>query len=570
MPAAPNGVVARTGGRVLIDQLVIHGVDHAFGVPGESYLAALDALHDSQNAIKFVICRQEGGASNMAEAYGKLTGKPGVCFVTRGPGATNASIGVHTGFQDSTPMIILVGQVARDQEEREAFQEIDYRRMFGPMAKWVAQIEDARRIPELVSQAFHRAMSGRPGPVVLALPEDMLTDVVEVPDAGPYKVVRGAPDPDDMETFRALLGAAERPLVVLGGGGWTRKAADDIRAFIEANGLPVATSFRNADIIDNRHPNYVGNLGSGSAAYLQELVATSDLVVAIGPRLGELTSAGYTLFDIPVPKQPLIHVHGGADELGRVYQSVLPINSGMAQFAKAARAMQPVASDKWAAGVVIANRKYEATLEAPVTDAPVDMAVIVRWLNEKLPDDAMVTNGAGNYSGWVSRFFQYRGLRTQLAPTSGAMGYGVPAGVAAKIVEPSRTVVTFAGDGCFLMNGQEFATAMQYGAAVIVIVVDNGMYGTIRMHQEREYPTRVIGTELRNPDFATYARAFGGHGETVVKTSDFVPAFERAVASKLPSIIHIKLGSEHVSPRATLSQVRESALKRLGRQGSVS
>lgn len=565
MSAAAQGVVARTGGQVLVDQLVIHGVDHAFGVPGESYLAALDALHDARNAIKFVICRQEGGASNMAEAYGKLTGKPGVCFVTRGPGATNASIGVHTGFQDSTPMIILVGQVARDQEEREAFQEIDYRRMFGPMTKWVAQIEDARRIPELVSQAFHRATSGRPGPVVLALPEDMLTDVVEVPDAGPYKVVRGAPDPEDMQKFRNLLVAARHPLVVLGGGGWTKKATDDIRAFIEANHLPVATSFRNADIIDNRHPNYVGNLGSGSPAYLQELATKSDLVIAIGPRLGELTSAGYALFEIPVPKQPLIHVHGSADELGRVYQSVLPINSGMAQFAKAARALAPIDAAVWKGATAKSNADYKTTLEPPVTGAPVDMAVIVRWLNDNLPNDAMVTNGAGNYSGWVSRFFQYRGLRTQLAPTSGAMGYGVPAGVAAKIVQPSRTVVTFAGDGCFLMNGQEFATAMQYGAAVVVIVVDNGMYGTIRMHQEREYPTRVIGTELRNPDFAVYARAFGGHGETVEATSEFVPAFQRALASKLPSIIHIKLGGEHVSPRATLTQVREAALKRLGK-----
>ncbi len=565
MPESARAVVARTGGQVLIDQLVIHGVDHAFGVPGESYLAALDALYDARNAVKFVICRQEGGASNMAEAYGKLTGKPGVCFVTRGPGATNASIGVHTGFQDSTPMVVFVGQVARDQEEREAFQEIDYRRMFGPMTKWVAQIEDARRIPELVSQAFHRATSGRPGPVVLALPEDMLTDVVEVADAGPYKVVRGAPDPDDMARLRELMTGAVRPVVVLGGGGWTKQAADDIRVFVEANDLPVTTAFRNADLFDNRHPNYVGNLGSGSAAYLQQMIKDADLVLAIGPRLGELTSADYTLFDIPVPRQRLVHVHGGADELGRVYQAVLPINSGMAQFAKAARSMPPLAERPWKAGVAGGNNEYKATLEPPDTQASVDMAAITRWLNGRLPDDALVTNGAGNYSGWVSRFFQYRGLRSQLAPTSGAMGYGVPAGVAAKIVQPSRMVVTFAGDGCFLMNGQEFATAMQYGASVIVIVVDNGMYGTIRMHQEREYPTRVLGTELRNPDFATYARAFGGHGETVTSTAEFEPAFERAVASKLPSIVHVKLDAEHVSPRATLSQVRAAALKRLGR-----
>jgi acetolactate synthase-1/2/3 large subunit len=556
--------VARTGGQVLIDQLRIHGTDHIFGVPGESYLAALDALHDARNAIKFVICRQEGGASNMAEAYGKMMGKPGVCFVTRGPGATNASIGVHTGFQDSTPMIVLVGQVARDQEEREAFQEIDYRRMFGPMTKWVAQIEDARRIPELVSQAFHRAMSGRPGPVVLALPEDMLTDIVEVADAGPYKVVRGAPDPEDMAKLAALLAGASSPLVMLGGGGWTKQATDDIRAFIEANELPVATAFRNADLIDNRHPNYLGNLSSGASAYLQKRIRESDLIVAIGPRLGEQTSGGYTLFDIPIPRQALVHVHGGADELGRVYQASLPINSGMAQFARAAKAMAPVTKRPWAPATKEGNEAYLATLASPATGAAVDMAVIVRWLNERLPKDAIVTNGAGNYAGWVSRFFQYRGLRSQLAPTSGAMGYGVPAGVAAKIVQPDRMVVTFAGDGCFLMNGQEFATAVQYGAPVIVVVVDNGMYGTIRMHQEREYPTRTLGTELRNPDFAVYARAFGGHGETVTKTDEFAPAFERAVASKMPSIIHVKVDPDQVSPRTTLSALREASLKRKG------
>ena len=556
-------LTARTGGQVLIDQLFIHGVDHVFGVPGESYLAARDALHDARNAIKFVICRQEGGAANMAEAYGKLTGKPGICFVTRGPGATNASIGVHTGFQDSTPMIVLVGQVARDQEEREAFQEIDYRRMFGPMTKWVAQIEDARRIPELISQAFHRAMSGRPGPVVLALPEDMLTDIVEVPDAPHYKTVRSAPDPEDMDRLRALIGEASDPIVLLGGGGWTLQATADIKAFIEANELPVATAFRNADLIDNRHPNYLGNLSSSASAYLQDRILKSDLILAIGPRLGEQTTRGYALFEVPVPRQRLIHVHGGADELGRVYHATLPINSGMAQFARAAKAMKPAGRRPWAARVKEGNDAYLESIAPMPSRSAVDMVAIVRWLNERLPADALISNGAGNYSGWVSRFFQYRCLRSQLAPTSGAMGYGVPAGVAAKIVQPTRMVVTFAGDGCFLMNGQEFATAVQYGANVIVVVVDNSMYGTIRMHQEREYPTRTIGTELRNPDFAVYARAFGGHGETVVKTDEFAPAFERCVVSKMPSIIHVKMDPDDVSPRTTLSKVREAALKRL-------
>ena len=556
--SSSNGLVRRTGGQVLIDQLRIHGVDHIFGVPGESYLAALNALYDQRNAIKFVICRQEGGAANMAEAYGKLTGKPGICFVTRGPGATNASIGVHTAFQDSTPMVILVGQVARDQEEREAFQEIDYRRMFGPLTKWSAQIEDARRIPELVSQAFHRAVSGRPGPVLLALPEDMLTDEVEVADARQYTVVRSAPAPEDMEKLRGLLEKAQRPVIMLGGGGWTRQACDDIRAFAEANKLPVTTAFRNADLIDNRHPQYIGNIGLGSEPALSKRVRESDLVIAVGPRLGEITSAGYTLFDIPVPKQPLVHVHGGADELGRVYEATLMINSGMANFAKAAKAMKPVASTPWAADIAKAHQEYLDSTRPTGSVGDVDLGEIVAWLNTRLPDDALVCNGAGNYAGWVHRFFQYRGIRTQLAPTSGAMGYGVPAAVAAKIVEPRRTVVAFAGDGCFLMSGQEFATALQFGANLVIVVVDNGQYGTIRMHQEREYGGRGHGVELRNPDFAAYARAFGGHGETVLRTEEFAPAFERCLTSNVASIIHVKTSLEQITSRTTISKMREA------------
>ncbi len=551
--------LARTGGQVLIDQLRIHGVDHIFGVPGESYLAALDALHDARNAIRYVICRQEGGAANMAEGYGKLTGKPGVCFVTRGPGATNASIGIHTAYQDSTPLVLLVGQVARDQEEREAFQEIDYRRMFGPLTKWAAQIEDARRIPELVSQAFHRATSGRPGPVLLALPEDMLTDRVEVTDALPYKVVRPAPASQDMERLREMLARAERPLVILGGGGWTKEACDDIRAFIEANRLPVTTAFRNSDLIDNRHPNYVGDVGIGINPPLGRRVRESDLIIAVGPRLGEMTSGGYTLFDIPVPKQPLVHVHAGVEELGRVYEAALMINSGMPQFARAARALPPIPNPPWAGGMEQARADYLANLKPTGAVGAVDLGEIVTWLNTRLPDDAIVANGAGNYAGWVHRFFQYRGLRSQLAPTSGAMGYGVPAAIAAKIVAPSRTVVAFAGDGCFLMTGQEFATAVQYGANLVIVVVDNGGYGTIRMHQEREHPGRAHGVELRNPDFAAYARAFGGHGETVLKTADFAPAFERSLAAGLPAIIHVKTDMEQITSRTTITKMREAA-----------
>ncbi len=550
----------RSGAQVLIDQLRIHGTDTIFGVPGESYLAALDALYAQRNSIRYVICRQEGGASYMAEAYGKLTGKPGVCFVTRGPGATNASVGMHTGFQDSTPMILLVGQVAREQSEREAFQEIDYRRMYGQMAKWVTQIEDARRIPEIVSQAFHRAMNGRPGPVVIALPEDMLVDEVEVADAGPYKTSRGAPAPEDMATFRELLAAAKRPLVILGGGGWDAKACDDIKAFVEANHLPVTTAFRNQDLIDNRHDNFAGDLGLGVNPPLGKRINESDLIIAIGPRLGEATTGGYAMFQLPVPAQKMVHVHAGAEELGRVYQATLPINSGMSQFAAAARAMKPVDASAWKASVATARADYLKNIEPTPQPGSANLAEIVGWLNKRLPDDVIVTNGAGNYAGFVHRFFQYRGFRTQLAPTNGSMGYGVPSAVAAKIAAPARTVVSFSGDGCFLMNGQEFATAVQHGANVVFIVVDNGMYGTIRMHQEREYPTRVHGTELRNPDFAAYARAFGGHGETVERTADFEAAFERALGAGKPAIIHVKTDAEAITSRITMTKLREQAL----------
>jgi acetolactate synthase-1/2/3 large subunit len=550
----------RSGAQVLIDQLRIHGVDTIFGVPGESYLAALDALYAQRNSVRYVICRQEGGASYMAEAYGKLTGKPGVCFVTRGPGAANSSIGLHTGFQDSTPMILLVGQVARETTDREAFQEIDYRRMFGQMAKWVTQIEDARRIPELVSQAFHRALNGRPGPVVLALPEDMLTDEVEVADAGPYVISRAAPSVTDMAKLREMLNAAKQPLAILGGGGWSKEACADICAFVEANHLPVTTAFRNQDLIDNRHAQFVGDLGIGINPPLGKRIRESDLILAIGPRLGEATTGGYTLFDLPVPSQKMVHVHASAEELGRVYQATLPINSGMANFAAAAKAMKPVDGARWKAGVAEARADYLKNIEPTPLPGAASLGEIVKWLNTRLPDDVIVTNGAGNYAGFVHRFFQYRGFRTQLAPTNGSMGYGVPAAVAAKIAAPGRMVVSFAGDGCFLMNGQEFATAVQHGANIVIIVVDNGMYGTIRMHQERDYPTRVHGTELKNPDFAAYARAFGGHGETVESTADFAAAFERAVAAGKPAIIHLKTDPEALTSRMTLSKLRETSL----------
>ena len=549
----------RTGGQILIDQLKIHGVDMAFGVPGESYLAALDALFEARNQIRFIVCRQEGGACNMAEAYGKLTGRPGICFVTRGPGATNASIGMHTAFQDSTPLILLIGQVARDQVEREAFQEIDYRRMLGPMTKWVAEIDDARRIPELVSQAFHRATSGRPGPVALALPEDMLTDVVEVADAGPYQPFQAHPGPQDLARLQELLSQAERPLMILGGGGWSVKSTEDIAAFAEANGLAVGTSFRCQDLIDNRHPNYAGDVGIGINPKLAERVRSADLLLVVGARLGEITSSGYTLFEIPRPRQALVHVHAGAEELGRVYQPTLGINAGMANFAAAARALAPVPLQAWQAWTKAARADYLAFIEPPRNPGPVQMGEVVGYLGKRLPREAILTNGAGNYATWLHRFYPYRGFRTELAPTSGAMGYGVPAAVAAKAVHPDRPVISWNGDGCFMMNGQELATAVQYGLAVIFIVVNNGMYGTIRTHQERNYPERVLGTELNNPDFAALARAYGAHGETVLRTEEFASAFERAVAAAKPALIEIKLDPEALTIRQSLSQIRAAA-----------
>jgi len=554
-----NGA-ARTGGRILVDQLRIHGAELAFGVPGESYLAVLDALHDAPG-IRYIVCRQEGGAAMMADAYGKLTGRPGVCLVTRGPGATNASAGLHIAAQDSTPVILLIGQVGRGEQEREAFQEIDYRRMFGQSAKWVAQIDQAARIPEFVARAFATATSGRPGPVVLALPEDMLRETADVADAAPYRPVQAHPGPDDMAQLRERLERAARPLMILGGGGWSPAAVTDIRAFAEANGLPVATSFRRQDRLDNTHPNYVGHVGIGINPKLAQRIREADLLLVVGARLGEMTTGGYTLVGIPRPRAPLVHVHPGAEELGRVYQADLPINAGAAAFAAAARALGPVdhrARAGWTEG---GRRDYLAHAAPTATPGAVQMGEIMALLNERLPPEAIVTNGAGNYAAWPNRFYRYRAFPSQLAPTSGSMGYGTPAAVAAKLIHPDRPVVAFAGDGCFLMNGQELATAVQYELPIVILVVDNGMYGTIRMHQERAYPGRVSGTELRNPDFAALARAYGATGETVETTAEFAPALERALAAKGPALIAIKVDPEAITPQATLSGLREAALK---------
>jgi acetolactate synthase I/II/III large subunit len=566
---------ARTGGQLLVDALQTHGVDLAFGVPGESYLAVLDALRDS--TIRFIVARQEGGAAFMAEACGKLTGRPGICFVTRGPGATNAAIGVHTAHQDSTPMILFVGQVGNDFVEREAFQEIDYRRMFGTMTKWTAQIDRAERIPEYVAHAFQVATSGRPGPVVLALPEDMLAASADVADARHYQPVQAAPAPAQLAQIREMLSSAKQPLVILGGAGWNTAACDDIRRFAEANALPVACAFRFQDLLANRHPHYIGDVGIGINPRLAARIKSADLILAIGPRLGEMTTSGYTLLEAPCPRQRLVHVHASAEELGRVYQAELMINSGMPQIAAALAAMDVVDADAWRHTVPEARAELDAwQAEPPVfkdAAAPLNLWQVVRTLQDALPADTILTNGAGNFATWAHRFWRYGGFRTQLAPTSGAMGYGVPAGIGARIAEQyrcqnegkQRTVLTFAGDGDFMMNGQELATAVQYRAGVLFIVFNNSMFGTIRMHQEREYPARVSGTELQNPDFAALARAYGAFGETVDATAQFAPALQRAqahiAATGLPALIELRYDANLITPNATLETIRQNALK---------
>ena len=557
-----KAISRRSGGQILVDALRIHGVKRAFCVPGESYLAVLDALHDVQEEIDLIVCRQEGGAAYMAEAYGKLTGEPGICFVTRGPGATNASVGVHTAFQDSTPMILFIGQVARDQQYREAFQEVDFRQMFGSLAKWVVQIDDPLRVPELISQAFHRAVNGRPGPVVVALPEDMLTDMAQVNDAGAFKRVLMTPAAEQMAAMQQLLERSERPLMVLGGSGWDTESVQDIRLFAEQQNIPVAASFRCQDLFDNRRPHYAGDLGFAASAQLSSAVKEADLLLVVGSRMGEVSSGGYAALDIPVPQQTLVHIHQGIEELGRVYQPALAINSSMSTFAKLAARLPAATSQRHSEWTRTLNQNYQRNLAPTSSPGPVQMADIIEWLNRRLPDDAILTNGAGNYAVWLQRFYQFRHYRTQLGPTNGSMGYGVPAAVAAKLTCPERVVVSFSGDGCFLMNGQEIATAAQYGAHVIFVVINNGMYGTIRMHQERNYPGRVSGTQLHNPDFAALAQAYGLHGEVVTDTSEFAPAFERCLAESRPSLIEIRVDPEALTPRLSLTQIREQSSKR--------
>lgn len=561
----------RPAGHLLVEALVAQGVHTAFGVPGESFLAVLDGFHEHREHIRFIACRQEGGAAFMAEAQGKLTGRPGICFVTRGPGATNASIGLHTAFQDSTPMILFIGQVASDQRDREAFQEVDYRQMFSPgtlgFAKWVAEVQDPHRLPEYIARAFHTALQGRPGPVVLALPEDMLTQPTAAPVLPRVQPAQAAPAPQDMARLRALLAAAERPLVIAGGPGWTAEACSDLQRFAEAWQLPVGCAFRFQDVFDNRHPLYAGDVGIGINPRLAQRVRDADLLLAVGPRLGEMTTSGYTLLQVPRPKQQLVHVHPGAEELGRVYAADLMINAGMPATAQALAAMAPPAGEpRWRAWTTQAAADYEANLQ-PQPVQPLDMAEVVKVMGRLAPD-AVYTNGAGNYSGWLHRFHRYPGLqhsgRTQLAPTAGAMGYGVPAAVAASLLYPERVAINIAGDGDFLMTGQELATATGHGATrLISVVVDNGTYGTIRMHQEREYPGRVSGSDLFNPDFAALARAYGWDASTVERTEQFEPAFAAALAAGKPTLLHLKLDSDVSTSRATLTSIREAAVKRL-------
>ncbi|MEX0643878.1 MAG: thiamine pyrophosphate-binding protein [Parvularculaceae bacterium] len=546
----------QTAARHLVDALVMNGVTHVFCVPGESYLAVLDALYDVRDRIKLIACRHESAASNMAEAYGKLTGRPGVLMVTRGPGATQGAVGAHTAFQDSTPMIMFIGQVARTMIDREAFQEIDYRRMFASIAKWAAEIDVAERVGEYVNRAFATAINGRPGPVVLALPEDMLTEETDAECLPPAPRAMAAPDERALERLREMLGGAERPLLLIGGGGWTADAARDLLIFVEATGLPVGASFRSKDLFDNLHPQYAGDVGIAPNPKLVERLKASDLIIAFGPRLGEMTTSGYSILKTPLADQPLVHIHSGAEELGRVYTPMLAINAAPETMARALAAESWTLDEGWLQQAYGAHAEFEAFSKPISVKDGVNLSEVFSWLDKNLAVDAIMCNGAGNFAAWLHRFYRHKSWKTQLAPTSGAMGYGFPAALAAKAVYPKRDVVCAAGDGDFMMAASELATAMQYDLPVIVLVADNGSYGTIRMHQERDYPGRISGTDLANPDFAAFARSFGAFGATVTRTEDFAGAFEEARASGKPAVIHLKTSANEIAPGRTLEALR--------------
>ena len=554
-------------GHLLVDCLLAQGVTHAFGVPGESYVAVLDGLYARRDKIDFITCRQEGGAAFMAEAHGKLTGRPGVCMVTRGPGATNASIGVHTAFQDSTPMLLLVGDVASDCRDREAFQEVDYSSFFGPstkgFAKRVERIDDADRIPEYVARAFATAMNGRPGPVVLVLPEDMLTQLTEATPLPRVDAVQAWSDPGSLRTLREMLLKAERPFIIAGGGGWTPESAQALQRFAENWRLPVGNAFRFQDTFDNFHPLYAGDVGIGLNPKLAARIKASDLIIAIGPRLGEMTTGNYTLLEAPRPRQTLVHIHASAEELNRVYLADLAIHATMNAAARSLEVLTAPPVVPWQAWTVSANEDYLANLEPQQLPGDIDMPAIVGLLQKHLPADAVLTNGAGNFASWLHRFYRHHGLvkghKTQLAPTVGAMGYGVPAGIAAAITS-GRLAFTIAGDGDFLMNGQELATAVQHGAKSIIVLLNNGMYGTIRMHQEREYPQHSSGSHLNNPDFAALARAYGYAGVRITHTAQFEAELLAALERKEGTLIEVILDPEVISTRTTLSAITQAAL----------
>jgi len=548
--------VSRTGGQILVDALRHQGVDRVYCVPGESYLPVLDALYDVPE-IALVSARHEGAAANMAEADGKLTGRPGICFVTRGPGATHASVGVHTAFQDSTPMILFIGQVPRGARDREGFQEVDFRAMFAPLAKWVAEIDQPGRIPEYVARAFRTALTGRPGPVVLSLPEDVLSEAVATAGqmAAPAMAPRATPGDGDVQTLSGLLKGASRPLVIVGGTGWSREGCAALADFAHRNRLPVVAGFRRQDLLDNRSENYCGHLTLGADPTLMERVKAADVILALGSRLGEITTSGYTLLAPPLPQQTLIHVHPDPDELGRVYQPRLAIASELSGFAQALSAVD-IGWDERRTDWLRDARKAYVKYSTPASSAAgaVDLASAIGWLSEHVSEDAIVTNGAGNYTVWVHRYFRYRQPRTELAPVSGSMGYGVPAAIAAKLRYPDREVIAFAGDGCFLMYPQELGTAVQHGANLVVIVVNNGTYGTIRMHQERRFPGRVIATDIVNPDFVALARSFGAHAERVRSTDRFAPAYREARAARKPALLELLVDPQQLSPSFRVSR----------------
>ena len=551
--------VASTGGRLLVDALVANGVDLAFCVPGESYLAVLDALLDVPS-LRLVTCRQEGGASAMAEAAGKLTGRPGICFVTRGPGATNASIGIHVARQDETPLLLFVGQVPRGQRGREAFQEVDFVQMFAPLAKWTVEIDAPSRIPEIVARAFALATSGRPGPVVVALPEDVLSQsCAAAPGVVAAKAHLGV-DARDVEAVCTLLASAQRPLVIAGGGRWSAQAAHDLARFAQRNALPVIVDFRCQDFVDQRQASYIGDTGFRLSDHVRRTIVEADVVLALGTRLGEIATGGYTVFSVPQPAQRLIHVYPDPGELGRVYAAELAIVADPPAFVAALAASEPIAQATWPERARVLRAAFENDRQPRMVPAHgVDLAAAVEHMRAVLPDDAIVTNGAGNFSAWLQGYYEFRRFGTQLAARNGSMGYGFPAAVAAKIVRPERAVVAFVGDGDFLMSAQELATAMLADAPIVVIVVNNGMYGTIRMHQELAYPGRVIGTELRNPDFAAFARAFGAEAATIDETAAFAPAFDAALRSGKTTLLELRVDPELIVPRATIAEVRALA-----------